>query len=157
MTDNPYAPPVAPVSDVDPPVSRDRPPSVILAVRLLWGGFGLSVVVSLYGMFSLPDNAPRFLVAVMMLIGMAIGGAIAYGLFTAAWRGKAWARWAIAVFVAFEIAMDIYVYATLPSGVVVAWQNSTASFIRMAVYVAAIALLFSPTANAWYREMKRRR
>jgi hypothetical protein len=46
-------------------------------------------------------------------------------------------------------------WAFLPRAPVFPWQTSAAFIIRMTFYVTAIVLLFSPMANAWYREMKR--
>ena len=78
-----------------------------------------------------------------------------HGIFTAAWRGRGWARWVIAALVLLAIAVVAGMWAFLPRPPVFPWQTSAAFVIRMTFYITAIALLFSPTANAWYREMKR--
>jgi len=155
MNDNPYAPPEAPVTDVESPISLDRPPIVVLAVRLLWGGFAVGFVSSIYGLFTLPENVPKAFVAIFTLVGLAIAFAISYGIFTAAWRGRGWARWVIAALVVLAVAIVGGMWAFLPRAPVFPWQTTAAFVIRMTFYITAIVMLFSPTANAWYREMKR--
>src|SRR5690242_2426637 len=95
MTDNPYAPPTAVVADPVAQTSLERPPIVVLAVRLLWSGYAVSFFTSIYGLFNLPADVPKTIVVVATLIGLTISAAISYGIFTAAWRGKNWARWLI--------------------------------------------------------------
>lgn len=155
MKENPYAPPTAIVTDVESPVSLDRPPIVVLAVRFLWGGFAVAFVSSVYGIFTLPENVPKAFVIMFTLIGLAIAAAISYGIFTAAWRGRGWARWVIAALVAFAIAVVAGMWVFLPNAPVFPWQTSAAFIIRMTFYITAVVLLFSPAANVWYREMKR--
>jgi peptidoglycan/LPS O-acetylase OafA/YrhL len=157
MNENPYAPPAAVVTDVESPVSLERPSIVVLAVRFLWAGFAVSVVSSIYGLFILPQDVPKAFVVAFTTIGLAIAAAISYGIFTAAWRGRGWARWLIAVLVILAVATIAGMWAFLPRTPVFPWQTTAAFVIRMTFYITAIVLLFSPAASAWYREMKRRR
>jgi len=91
MNDNPYTPPKAVVADQEPRVSLERPPIVVLAVRLMWTGFAIALVGSVPGFFRQPENVPNSVA--IASFGMANAAAISYGVFSGVWRGRNWARW----------------------------------------------------------------
>lgn len=158
MNDNPYAPPTAVVADPDsqPQSNLERPRKVELAVRLLWTGFGVSAAASFYTLFLLPANAPLGVILTMTMIGLVVAGAISYGLFTAAWRGRGWARWVIAGLVVLGFIAVALMWTLLPHAQML-WVTRVSFVIRMTLYVIAVALLFSQPANDWYREKARQR
>lgn len=155
MNDNPYAPPAAVVADPESSVSLERPPIVVLAVRLLWTGFGISVATSIFGLFVLPATVPVALVVVMTLIGLGVAFAISYAVFSAAWRGRGWARWVIAVLVVLALGVVTLMFTVMPRAPAFPWHTTASFCIRIALYITALILLFTPTASAWYREQKR--
>src|SRR5262245_53119874 len=96
MPQNPYAPPVASVSDIEAsPVSRERPRMVRLGVQLLWAQAILSLpklyswIVSLAGAISAGNMDLRSLVTVVYLLAFA---AVEVLLAYLAWKGRHWAR-----------------------------------------------------------------
>ena len=155
MNDNPYAPPATTVADPEAPVSLERPSIVVLAVRLLWTGFAISAVTSLYGLFVLPAGVPVAIVVAMTLIGLAVAAGISYAIFTAVWRGRGWARWVIAVLVVLALVVVVLLFGLMPRVRAIPWQTAASFCIRMALYITALVMLFTPTASAWYRENAR--
>jgi hypothetical protein len=155
MNDNPYSPPKAVVEDQEGPVSLERPAVVVLAVRLLWAGFAISLATSIYNLFVLPAGVPVAIVVVISVVGLGIAFALSYWLFTAAWRGKGWARWVIAGLILFAIGVVALMWKAVPNPTVGSWQTAGSFVVRMTLYTAAVAMLFSPGANAWYREKAR--
>jgi hypothetical protein len=156
MNDTRYAPPVAAVTDPEPPSVLERPAIVVLAVRLLWTGFAVSCVASIVGLFALPANAPLGVIMMLTLIGLAIASAISYAIFSAAWRGRGWARWVIGVLVALAFVAVALMWQLLPRPLSMPWHTTASFCIRMALYATALVMLFSPAANAWYRDQARR-
>lgn len=155
MNENPYAPPVAPVADAEVPVSVERPRAVDRAVRLLWAGFAISVLASIAVLFAMPAGGMALIVIVMTLVGLAISGAICYLVFTAAWRGRGWARWVVTVLTGLAVVTVLGMWILLPRQPQVSWIANGSFLIRITLNIMAIALLFSAPANTWYREMKR--
>src|ERR1043165_7544881 len=123
MNDNPYAPPTAVVADQVPQVSLERPAIVVLAVRLLWLGYAVAFFSSIYGLFNLPADAPKTIVVVATLIGLTISAAISYVIFTAAWRGKNWARWLIGSLIILAFGMVALLWSQYPSISSIPWQT----------------------------------
>jgi hypothetical protein len=157
MTDTRYAPPTASVTYTDPPSALERPAVVVLAVRLLWSGFAVSFVTSIYGLFVLPWNGAFGVILAMTLLGLAIATAISYAIFSAAWRGRGWARWVLGVLVVLGLVAVALIWKVFPpQHLSIPWQSSASFCIRMALYTVALAMLFSPSANAWYRDKARR-
>lgn len=157
MNDNPYAAPSATVTDFEPQGSLERPRMVVIAVRLLWTGFAISSLMSIGNLFSLPANGPVGPVVAFTLIGLAVAAAVSYWLFTAAWRGFDWARWVIASFIVLGIVLMVTVSTLLPRSASISWQAIGSFGIRMTLNSAAVVMLCSAAANAWYREKKRER
>ena len=154
MNENPYAPPGAVVADPEHPVSLDRPRSVVLAVRLLWTGFAISLMASVYGLFTLPAGARVAYILMIRIIAVGVALAVTWAAFTALWRGRGWVRWVIVVLIVLGL-VTMTLWAVLPLGTRVTWQTAAPMCVRIALYSLATVMLFSPTANAWYREKKR--
>jgi hypothetical protein len=153
MNDNPYSPPSARVADIDPPISPDRPVVVTRAVYLLWASFVLTILTMLYeGLKPDPELSPGMAVAITLL-GIGIGTAIALWLNIAAWRGRGYARWVMAVLTLFGLAFIYWAQQAMeipPSP----WFVQVIDVISWSISIFANGMLFAPGANAWYRTMR---
>ena len=154
MNDTRYAPPTAAVADQEPEARLERPPIVVLAVRMLWAGFAVSFVTAIYGLFNLPDNVPKTIVVGATLLGLAISATVSFVVFSAAWRGRNWARWFIGSLIVLAIGGVALLWSRYPPVASIPWQTTASFIVRMALYISAVMMLFSPVANAWYREKK---
>lgn len=152
MSDNRYAPPAAAVV-AEEPQNTERPPIVGLALKLLWAGFAVSCATSLYNLFIVSNGPPalRTVGIIGALFGLTVAAAICYAVFTAVARGRAWARWVLAVLVVLAVGTLTWMWW---SGTV-RWQAFASLLVRASLNATALAMLFSPAANAWYREKKR--
>ena len=75
MERNPYTPPAAAVADVASEQPVERPPSMTLAIRLLWA----SVVLAIVGLFTAPRQVPGVAGFVVIVItGLLVFGILAW-------------------------------------------------------------------------------
>jgi hypothetical protein len=155
MNDNPYAPPTAPVTDIEPAGSLERPPIVSRAVFLLWASFVLIFPGAVYNIIHPDPDMSRGETIVFWIFGLGISGAISYWLNTSAWKGKGYARWVLAVLSVLGFALVLWAEREFPELPKSPWYIQSIDFLSSIVAVAGNALLFVPSANAWYREMKR--
>ncbi len=166
MPENPYSPPTAEVADIPgDAVSLERPPNVTLGIRVLWAELALGLVTLGVDGFTAPAEDPdenAWLVNVAALVfTLAVSGVMA--LFTwYAWRGRNWAR------IVHLVVLTFGLLTTLFALVVSKWLLPDLAAIRaefLDVYyagqtllnVAGVLLLFTPSANRWYREIRGRR
>ena len=158
MNDNRYSPPSAPVADIENEVSVERPQVVVLAVRLLWASFVLSLPGVAYDLANPQPDAPRGMLIAMSLIGLAITFALSLWLNTAAWKGRGYARWVMAVLMLIGIAViGAFLKPVFEAWTQLPWYLAMLGGLTMFLNVFGNALLFVPSANAWYREMRARR
>jgi len=157
MNDNPYAPPAAPVSDIEPTGSLERPRVVVLAVRILWASFLLVIPGAIYGMMVPQAGVPQALLIVFSIIGMGISFAISFWLYTASWNGKGYARWILVVLNLLGLAFIAWAFSTMPAAFKTPWPFQALNVLSNILSVGGNAMLFAPGANAWFREMKRSR
>jgi hypothetical protein len=155
MNDNPYAPPVAPVTDVEPAQSLERPRIVVLAVRTLWAAFFLALPVAIYGVIVPDPGTSRMMSLILTIFGVGISFAIALWLNTAAWKGRGYARWVMAVLTLLGFATLSWLYSLMPEVFKTPWFIQAFNVVSNILMVAGNLMLFAPSANAWYREMKR--
>jgi hypothetical protein len=157
MSDNPYSPPSARVADFEPPGSRDRPVIVRRAVYLLWASFGLTILTIVHeGLQPDPDVSQGVALAIVVFV-IGTGAAFAVWLNTAAWRGKGYARWVMAVLTVSGFALIYWVDRTMPEIPPSPWFIQVIDVLSWAITILGNAMLFAPSANAWYREMSARR
>src|SRR5262245_58801594 len=97
MNDNPYAAPSAPVADIEAEVSLERPSAVVYGVRMLWAAFVLGLPGTIYDMLNPQPGLSRGVALALSLFSLGITFAIVWWLNTAAWKGRGYARWVMAV------------------------------------------------------------
>jgi hypothetical protein len=157
VNENPYAPPKARLEDAEPEGDLERPKSVVLGVRILWASFGVGVLSSVYEAFAPASGIEKVANVVGAVIGLGIGFAISYLLNTAAWRGRGWSRIVQVVLLAIAIPIIVFAYQLMPQVFVFSWFVIVTSAIQQLLNLFGLGLLFAPSANAWYRAMKRAR
>jgi hypothetical protein len=157
VNENPYAPPKARLEDAEPEGDLTRPQSVVLGVRILWASFGVGVLSSIYDVFEAASGIANVANTVGTVVSLGVGFAISYLLNTAAWRGRGWSRVVQAVLLAIAIPIIVFAYQLVPQAFVFSWFVIATSAIQQLLNLAGLGLLFAPSANAWYRAMKRAR
>jgi hypothetical protein len=157
MSDNPYSPPSARVADFDPPGSIERPVIVIRAVYLLWASFALTIVAILYEGLQPDPDVNQGLALAITLVAIGVGTAIAVWLNTAAWRGRGYARWVMAVLTVIGFGFIFWMERAMPEIPPSAWYIQVIDVISWITSILGNAMLFAPGANAWYRQMRARR
>jgi hypothetical protein len=156
MNDNPYAPPRAAVNDVEPAGSPERPRIVVLAVRMLWASFVLILPESIYEILN-PD--PELTPGESIFISLFAAGiifAITFWLNTAAWNGKGYARWVMVALTLVGYASLVWLNQLDPAALESPWYIASIDVVSTILGLGGNGMLFAPSANAWYREMKRR-
>jgi hypothetical protein len=158
MNDNPYAPPKAIVSDIEAPLP-ERPPSVVRGVWSSWVSAACALPVSVYELIEVPKDMTPVENVVFTVVALAVAFAIAWLLNTAAWRGRNWSRWVQAILVTFTFGGLLFIAMKrhlLPPNYLPRYLM--AQYVVQAILnLVAVIFLFSPSANAWYREMRARR
>jgi hypothetical protein len=144
-SDNPYSPPRAAVADTDTVVPR--PSRVTRAVVLLWVALPFMAAREILDLWS---AAPEFIDQIPVLLATLIVAALMLVVWLViVWgvaKGKRWARIACAVVFLVRIVSFI---RFLPSGeTTLEW---TLYAVEFALVLAAVILLFTPPANAWFR------
>lgn len=159
MTENPYAPPTAPVADVS---SQPRPTevhgNVVMACKLLWGSFGVSMVALVLQLFLVPMGG-SFLGA---LFGGAIVAAIVLGI--TYWfvlkltAGRNWMRWLVTILTGIWVVtlpFNFGNYQVAFAGRVPQLMvQAIASAIQLIVSVIIVVLINMPGARAWFQAMR---
>jgi hypothetical protein len=160
MTDaNPYAPPKALVAD---PVAEEQfgpCPHVELACRLLWIGFGLSIVGNVIGVYPRINDIAN----VASLVGISISATVSCLLLWWATRklrqGRNWMRWLVTIVNSFNIIFGLISIGGLldPLKEVMAemWRENplvgVISLVKFSLSLVAIVLLHTRTSRAWFR------
>jgi NADH:ubiquinone oxidoreductase subunit 6 (subunit J) len=157
MNDNPYAPPRAAVSDFDPqPLIRPR--NVVRAVRLLWLSFFCVFPATLYELINIPPDTTPLENIIVNVLAVGLAFVIAWVINRAAWRGRNWGRWVQTVLWILATFALVFLAVRWPrlDPDAMPWYLMVQYLVQHLINLIALVLLFSPTANAWYREMKRR-
>lgn len=147
MDRNLYAPPAAPVAD---PVETlgERPPQVAWAVWLLWVSVAIGViapVVQVIQVFSIES-------VVFILAVNVVRNAVAAWLVLKTSEGRNWARILGSLWVLIAIGVIAYrwpaYFGTLKAGS----PLGVATWAKLALDCPAVALLFTPAANRWFKQ-----
>jgi hypothetical protein len=149
MDNTPYAPPRAPVADVIPGLPMPRPWQVRAALVLCW----------LIPVFTFPELADDLFTSVpgdaqetsffVFLAGFVIVAFALLGLlYMLLARGYRWARIVFAVFSLLDLISRV---KSAPEGFAQAWYLGVLNIVVMLLSVAALCLLFTGPANAWFR------
>jgi len=158
MESNPYKPPETEVGDVDEPrPPAERPFNATLGVRLLWVYLlaGLPGTFDLFGsrvMTSPRDQTQDLFIALVQGIAI-VSYAVNVWLNIMCWKGRNWARITHLVLLSIALMASVFTYSWTLKGP--AYQV-TVYLLQTALNVAGEALLFTPSASAWYRNMRRR-
>jgi hypothetical protein len=144
MSNNPYTPPTAPVSDVDPRPRLPRPRQVTLAIVLFWISVAFALP-DLLDMGDLDSGDPDDVVPMVFgwVFALAIMAVLVWVIVSIG-RAKNWARWTYLV-----LAMLGWVYLIVDTEA--AQARSWSDWLEGLIDVAIIVLLFLPASNAWFR------
>lgn len=163
MSDDRYAPPSATVADVDSlPESLERPRLVTIGICLLWVEIVSGIPGLIYSVFTPPQEDPdgsAYWVHVGGLVVQFVFVALSVFLTQMSWRGRNWARVVYLVLLIFGVVMSVVGYAVsyfvLEQGLDIGltWESAV-YLLQMLLDIVAIWLLFTPSANAWYRSMR---
>jgi hypothetical protein len=165
MDKNPYAPPTAVVADAPSAVAPVRPPAVTWAVRLLWLGFLIGIPDAVREMFTgeIPPEMNRTMIIVIYAVVYLLIFALMYWFNGAIGKGKNWARMVSTVLMTINLLIIFWLLAKFPWATLKATMdaqgvNGVLYLLQVALYLAAVVLLFTPASSAWYgacREARR--
>jgi len=148
--DNPYSPPRAPVEALSTDESSQGTPPIILVAI-----FGLAVLpismilLQLIGMILL--NGIGNLPAIVFIMNLG-GIAVRVWLLLKVWQRRNWARITLAVLVAVGVLTQVVGWTATMRLVQLQWNSSMIWLIAQPlVAVVSLALLFTPSANRWFR------
>jgi len=163
MSGNPYSPPTAQVQDIgsDQP-SLERPPLVTIGVRLLWMAIALALVQLVLGAFNQFQNvddamSTEYLFALAYSLG--VTGVMAI-LTWHAGKGRNWARILHLCALMLGVLAAVGTYLAMRSVMSNMGSEMPANYLGVGVILltalkaAAVLMLFTPSANAWYRAIK---
>jgi hypothetical protein len=165
MAENPYSPPTAEVADIEgDTASLERPANVTNGIRVLWAQLALGLVALVVDGFTAPAEDPDDGMWIATLAGLAftlvISGVVA--LFTwYAWKGRNWARIVHLVMLILGTLTTLFaIFASswlFPGAPVDGTEFLDVSYVGQTLLnVAGVVLLFTPSANHWYRAMRGR-
>jgi hypothetical protein len=142
---NPYSPPKAPVADA-PIAELPRPRNVRVAVWLLWISVVLNIAAGVIATVS-TSSAIDGLAGILTLSTVcAIAFGLAFWIFGAIARGRRWAR-------IVGTAIVLLLFADMAgagfSGIPL--LSALTYLVEFSLQAVAVALLFTPSANAWFR------
>ena len=147
MTDNPYAAPKSPVSDIeDDGRPAVRPPQVVWAIRLLIFSylFGVSVIIMNWNYYEALQAVGK------TIFGQAVGIAIGAWIYYKVWQGRNWARITLLVFTVLGILGWIAVRITGITANAPAMIRAS-SIVGLIISVVVVWLLFFSPGKAWFR------
>ena len=125
-------------------IVSDRPPKVILAVKLFYIIVGIGITRAAMTIFRHADvRSPYFLILIKVLVY--IGSLfLIYQLS----KGKNWAR--ISMVAIFIISIPLVILPTFASFSHNP-ANSILGFIQILIYIIGLALLFNKNSSPWFR------
>jgi len=156
MESNPYKPPESEVTDLeDPPPALERPFNVTWGVRLLWANLiaGVPTFLELFGHGGVDMNeTTRLFISILRVIVIGTCVVVAW-LNVMTWRGRNWARITHLVLFGFSLLTSLFTFPSLLRG---PGYEAMVYLLQLAMNGAGIGLLFTPSASAWYRSLRRR-
>ena len=153
-SNNPYAPPVAPVADVEAtPVLPC--PQVELVIQLAWISFGIGAIGGVIKI----SGASSPLALVSNISGVAIGLAIGYMILrwiTGKLRaGRNWMRWSYTAMNILSLLLIPVFVGLYPKSILVHLSSDWFFVVRLTVATAfaiwIVALLHAPATREWFR------
>ncbi len=153
MDRNPYAPPVGNVEDPQVRSRRDRPREVNIALSLFGLALALSLPPVIYGYTSQREASHTPSLDLMaMTISLAILLGLACLVFIAIWKGWRWGRILYAIVV---VLGTVSAFTAVPAWFGRSVFLGVTDLLSSLADIAALAMLFSPPANAFFRGMHR--
>ena len=146
MTENPYAPPAAPVAEVVGDESRQRPKQITWAVWIL--SIASLIVLApglLLLLFSLIDDGPFPIALVGIYFGFAC---IAFGVIRGISKGKNWAR--IVLICSYVLVILTVIIALRVSNSRMGIVDTGVLLVQIALHACACALLFLSAGKEWF-------
>jgi hypothetical protein len=148
---NPYEAPKAAVADIDPEERQlERPSQVVLAVKLAWAGIilGLAALAVSWEYYS------SLGITSSMLIGQAFGVLIALWVYYKIYHGRNWARilYLVMALLSFLVLASGAVRGQVLSGPLI---SKVSAILNTGITIAAVWLLFTRPANAWFKRSRR--
>jgi hypothetical protein len=139
---NRFAPPLSDVRDQESP--RSPPPAgVALAIRFLWISLALGIPSFLYG-FSRSPGGVAF--GISVVVQLALVGFAAY-INVSIYRARNWARIVALVLTVLEVGILLFGLTSTEEAVI----EVVCNWVAAALDVAAMYLLFTRTASAWFK------
>ena len=148
---NRYAPPQAPVADVEAP-SAGPCPHVELVCRLLWISFAASLIGNLVKIVLAPSTAVMIVTIIGSLIGAAIGYLVLSWIARKLRAGRNWMRWlyttiSVAGWLSIALFWDFFrnVFRAM------SYDSILSTVVSSLIGIAIIILLHTPVTRAWFR------
>ena len=143
MNDNRFAPPEAAVADVRSAPEEPPPAKVVLGVRLLWAAWLASVALVYVHRDHRPTDAVAAVALALEVLFVAFLGYLTFSV----GRGRNWARITTLILVVLGFASLAIVPNPLGRTLAEQFLNGLGAVCD----VVALALLFAPTASAWFK------
>jgi len=155
MNDNRYAAPASVVADVDEPAIAARPRNVVIGVYLLWIELAIGIPGMVYQLLNPAKEIPEGPVKSVLIVFTAlvlVSSAALYALLNwKSWQGRHWARVVHLVFLCLGLVIALW---TLPATFVRSTLQGVVYIVQTALNIPGVILLFTPTANAWYKALR---
>lgn len=142
---NPYSPPQAPVADA-PGADLLPPKNVRVAVWLLWISVVLNIAAGVHATVSTSSGIDVLAGVLTLTTVCAIAFGLAFWIFGAIARGRRWAR-----IVGTAIVLLLFADMVGPAFSGIPLLFALVYLVEFSLQGVAVALLFTPSANAWFR------
>ncbi len=150
---NPYAPPKAPVADIEKSPPPQAPSHVVTCCQLMWIGLGLSALYSVVDTFLAPDRLNLIASIVSGVVVLGIGYLIVRWVTAKLLAGRNWMRWLVTVinvlsWLAVPLAWDFYM--ALMKSIMVNPILALITLVQTVLGVVAIVLLHTTASRRWF-------
>ena len=143
--------PKATAADIEPAAHPlERPPQVVLAVKLAWAGIilGLSALAVSWEYYSSLGSTTS------MVLGQGFGVLIALWIYYKIYVGRNWAR--VLYLVLVIVGLLIFINGAARGAILAAPPIARfSSVLNLALNLAVIWLVFTPPGGAWFKRARR--
>lgn len=150
---NPYQPPRSRVDDVSP--ARELPPqpsTVLIAVILLSIKLTIDVMVDLTTLQDRPEFG-----RIPLLVSVALVSALVLLVAWLIWKIYAARHWARITYLIVLVCGFLVFAMRLAAGIGEPFQLTIGKLLESLSQIVAMVLLFTPSANAWFRQSRETR
>jgi hypothetical protein len=155
VTENRYSPPASVVADpgsAGPP--PPMPPAVKLAIRFMWATLALSVLSTALMWFESPTLGDSAIERVIYVVAILLSFGITLVLILFIKHGANWARVVNLVIFLVGAASLAFLGANDAAELPQSPTFRILEILSWAISIAALAMLYFPAANLWFREMR---